>query len=123
MASPSPRLFIALYTDEDVHKKLARQLRERKYDVVSAYEVGTNELQDDEQLEYAISQERAILTFNSRDFAVLHKEYKKQERKHFGIIVSEQLTIGETLRRVVNMLDRIDADQMKGTYHDLGEFK
>lgn len=63
------------------------------------------------------------MTFNSRDFAVLHKEYKKLGRKHFGIIVSQQMTIGETLRRVMTMFDRIDADQMKGSYHDLGEFK
>lgn len=123
MATNTPRLYIALYTDEDVHKKLAGQLRKRDYDAISAYEVGTNELLDEQQLEYAISHERAILTFNSRDFSILHKEYKKQAREHFGIIVSEQLPIGETLRRVLKMLDRIDADQMKGTYHDLGEFK
>lgn len=43
MAANEPRLYIALYTDEDVYKKLAGHMRARGYDVISAYEAETNE--------------------------------------------------------------------------------
>lgn len=55
---------IKLYTDEDIFGQVAEQLRRRSYDVLSTPEAGNLELSDQEQLEFAISQRRAILTFN-----------------------------------------------------------
>jgi hypothetical protein len=80
-------------------------------------------LEDDEQLEFAISQGRAILTHNMGDFERLHKKYQSERRTHFGIVVAPQWEIGVIIKRVLNMLDRVDADAMKNTYHHLGEFK
>ena len=37
----------------------------------------------------------------------------QQNKTHYGIIVSDQLTIGETLRRLLNLLNRITADEMQ----------
>lgn len=123
MASRTSRLYIALYLDEDVDKKLARQLREHHHDAVSTHEIGNTGLSDPLQLEYAIRNERAILTHNAQDFEPLFREYAEQKRDHFGIIVSNQIYIGDLLRLLLNMLDRLDADQMKNSYHHLGEFK
>ena len=123
MATDAARLYIALYTDADVHGELAEQLRAREYDALSAVEAGNADLSDLQQLEFAISQGRAILTFNIQDFEPLHKHYVNSGRDHFGIAVCDQIPIGEVLRRVINMLDQIDAEQMKNTYHHLGEFK
>ena len=50
----SARLFIALYLDADISKKLAKQLRARGMDAISAHEVGNAELDDRAQMEYAI---------------------------------------------------------------------
>ena len=96
MAEP---LFVALYCDADVTPKLAKSLRERGFDAISAYESGNMELADAEQLAYAVSQGRAILTHNSKDFAPLVEQYWWEGREHSGVIVSEQLPVGELLRR------------------------
>jgi hypothetical protein len=62
------QLFVALYTDADVTPKLAKLLRERDFNAVSAHEVGNAELEDSEHLAYAASQGRAILTYNTKDY-------------------------------------------------------
>jgi len=58
---------IKLYPDEDVHKKIATALRLKGYDVLSAHEVKHQSLTDYQQLEYAVSTQRAIFTFNAGD--------------------------------------------------------
>lgn len=123
MASNATRLFIALYTDADVNGKLAKQIRARGYDALSAFEAGTASLKDEPQLEYAVSLGRALLSHNARDFEPLYEKWWAEGREHFGIILAEQLPIGELLRRILKMLDTVDADQMKNSIRYLGEFK
>lgn len=122
MANEAARLFIALYTDADVHGGLAAQLRRRGFDAISAYEAGNATLDDADQLEYAVSQRRAILTCNIKDFAPLVEEWWEAGRKHYGVIVSEQIPIGEMLRRVVRLLNTVSAEEMENGYRDLAEF-
>lgn len=95
---------IKLYLDEDVHKKIAVALRLKGYDVVSAHEVQKQSLSDYQQLEYAVSEQRAIFTFNTGDFDRLHKEYIKSGKNHFGILLSKQIPIGETINRLTKFL-------------------
>ena len=119
MAEP---IFVVLYCDADVTPKLARLLRELGFDVVSTYEVGNMELTDAEQLAYAVNHGRAILTHNSKDFAPLFDQYWWEGRKHPGVIVSEQLPVGELLRRAARLLSTITADELSNSYRDLAEF-
>ena len=123
MASDSPRLYVALYTDTDVHGKLVKQIRARGYDAISAGEVHNENLSDPEHLAFAVSQGRAILTHNTKDFEPLAQQFGNEGKEHFGIVVSPQLSIGELLRRVLKMLNTVDVDQMRNSYRDLGEFK
>lgn len=123
MASNPPRLYIALYTDEDVHGEMAAQMRARGFDVVSTFEAGNQGLVDAAQLEFAVGQGRAILTHNIGDFERLHARYMQDGKVHFGIIVSSQDRIGEIIRRLMIMMDHVDADQMRNAYHHLAEFK
>jgi uncharacterized protein with PIN domain len=95
---------IKLYLDEDVHKKIAVALRLKGYDVVSAHEVQKQSLSDYQQLEYVVSEQRAIFTFNAGDFDRLHKEYIKSGKNHFGILLSKQIPIGETINRLTKFL-------------------
>ncbi len=122
MADVKAALFIKLYTDADVHGKLANLIRQEGFDAVSAYEAGNERLDDSEQLAYALSQRRAILTCNISHFASLFDEYWQEGREHYGIIVSEQLPIGEMLRRVLNLLNSVTADEMRNNWKNLAEF-
>ncbi|MDA8078792.1 MAG: DUF5615 family PIN-like protein [Nitrospiraceae bacterium] len=95
---------VKLYLDEDVHKKVALALRLRGYDVVSAHEVQQFSLSDRQQLEFAITENRAIFTFNAGDFSRLHDECVKTGKIHHGIVVSKQIPLSDTIRRLAQFL-------------------
>lgn len=101
-----------LYLDEDVHRRVASALRLRQYDIVSAHDAHRWGLTDDEQLGFAASQGRAIVTFNVADFVVLHGEWLRAGRTHAGIIVSEQLPIGIMVRRLLTLLGTRSAEDL-----------
>jgi len=123
VATDAPRLFIALYTDQDVDAELAEQIRARGFDAISTYEAGNAGFSDEKQFEFAIRNERALLTHNSRHFDVLFDEYAEKHVDHYGLITSGQLYIGDMLARILVLLDRMTADEMKNMYKNLGEFK
>ena len=104
---------LKLYLDEDVHKKIAAALRLKGYDVVSAHEVQKQSLSDFQQLEYAVSEQRTIFTFNTGDFDRLHKGYIKSGKNHFGILLSKQIPIGETIKRLTKFLFEHSAEEVK----------
>ena len=52
------RLFVELYLDEDVSILLAELLKARGYTAVTAHEAGMLGRSDDEQLAYAVSQQK-----------------------------------------------------------------
>ena len=80
---------VKLLLDEDVHFSLAIALRTRGFDVVHVQELERKGMSDREQLNFAVVNERCLLSFNVRDFVILHNEYVKSDQKHFGIIVSK----------------------------------
>ena len=61
---------ITLLLDEDVRPLLAEILRQRGCDAVHVLEVGRGGKSDPEQLAYAVSQGRVMLTHNIRDLSV-----------------------------------------------------
>ena len=116
-------LFIRLYLDEDVHKRVASALRLRHFDVVSAHELGRWALSDEEQLTLAAAERRALFTFNAPDYLRLHSEWLQNGKEHSGIILSDQLPIGETIRRLLNLLNRVTGDEMRNDIRWLQAFK
>ncbi|HIE27235.1 TPA: hypothetical protein EYP66_08110 [Candidatus Poribacteria bacterium] len=103
---------IKLYTDEDMFGQVAPQLRRRTYDVLSTPEAGNLGLSDNQQLEFAISQGRTILTFNIDDFPRMHYECLATGRNHYGIIVSAQVHIGAVVKRCLNLMSVLSAEEM-----------
>jgi len=116
-------LFLRLYLDEDVHKRVAAALRLRQFDVISAHEIGRWGLTDEEQLTLATAEQRALFTFNTPDYLRLHLDWQQHGKEHYGIIVSDQLSIGETVRRLLNLLNRVTADEMRNDIRWLQAFK
>lgn len=118
----SDRLFIFLYTDEDVADRLASLLRERGYEAESAQEAGTSGFTDEQQLDFAASRGWTLLTYNRRDFIVLAQQWHDAGRSHAGIILSRQFSArqtGELLRQVCRFLESVSADEMWNTVRNL----
>jgi hypothetical protein len=118
-----PPLFIRLYLDEDVHKRVAAALRLRRFDAISAHEVGRWGLSDEEQLTNAAAEGRVLFTYNASDYLQVHRNWLGRGQEHSGIIVSDQLPIGETIRRLLNLLNQVTADEMRNQIRWLQTFK
>ena len=122
MTNEHEELFSALYTDADVHGRLAGLIRKQGYDARSAVEEGNGDLDDEDHLEFASAHNRAILTHNQKDFAPLHRKWQQEGKHHSGIILSPQLALGELLRRTLRMLNYITADEMHDNLAHLSDF-
>jgi hypothetical protein len=77
-------LFVRLYLDEDVHKRVASALRLRHFDVVSAHELGHWGLSDEEQLMHAAAEGRTLFTYNTPDYLRLHLDWLQRGQEHAG---------------------------------------
>jgi len=117
------QLFIRLYLDEDVQRGVAAALRGRGFDAISAHEVGRWGRSDAEQLAYAAADQRALFTFDAADFLRLHRRWIESGRPHGGISVSAQAPIGEVARRLLNLLNRVAADEMRDQIYWLQSFR
>lgn len=109
-------LFIRLYLDEDVYKAVAPALQARGFDAVSVHDRRHYGWSDAEHLAYAAAEGRAVFTFNASDYIALHKGYLSEGRSHAGIIVSKQHTIRETIRHLLDLLNRVTDDEMKNQF-------
>ena len=105
---------LRLFLDEDVYTVLAVALRKRGHDAVHALEEKRLGLPDESQLTFAASEDRCLVSFNVGDFVRLHNRWVAEGREHAGIIVSKQLPVGESLRRLLTLLQREEAKSMRG---------
>jgi hypothetical protein len=78
---------VKVYLDENLSSGIARLLRDRGIDAISAHEVRRREVGDRAQLEFATAGDRAIVTANVVDFVVLARQAIADNRHHGGIIV------------------------------------
>ena len=107
-------LIARLYFDEDADARLAAALRQRGYDVVTTAEVGLLEASDEEQLVYAASQKRALVTHNTRHFPGVHAAWVEAGREHWGVVILiGHSAVGAWLRRMENLLNRFSAEELQ----------
>jgi len=104
---------LKLFLDEDIHTGLSHALQQRGYDVVHAQDLKRKGKSDSEQLAFAVQEERCLVTFNVRDFVHLHNQYAGENSEHWGIIVSRQIPIGETLRRLLKKVGLATREDFK----------
>ncbi len=102
--------------DEDTPLKCAAALRKRGIDAMHIDEANRT---DDEQLEFTISEQRCIVTFNVADFVSLYSKYIETEKKHFGIIVSKQINLNELYYRLIVFYDKYSFDDLINNIHFL----
>jgi len=106
-------LFIKFYLDEDVEVLIAELIRSQNFQAVSTDEVGRKGKSDSQQLEYAVSQNYAIVTHNRMDFEELARAYFFNHQTHRGIIISVQRQPHEIVERLLKILNDFTADEMK----------
>ena len=107
-----------LWLDEMIDGAVAEELRRRGYDVLAVQEPGhlwARGLDDERQLDAAANAQRALVTFNVADFAVISREWTEAGRRHFGLLLIHPRTIaqeniGELIRRLAGFLDAHEAE-------------
>jgi len=116
---PPPKLHL----NEHLSPRLAEQLRRYGFDVTSTLEVGLVEATDAEQLIFAATHERAIVTFNHRDFVVLHEQYIAEGQTHWGIIFSTEESLDVLRRRLLRLLNTLSSSELRNQIRWLNEFR
>jgi predicted nuclease of predicted toxin-antitoxin system len=106
-------LFICLYLDEDVNVLIADLLRARGFDVITARDAGQLHATDAEQLAYAISQLRTLVTHNRTDFEELVQSYFDSGQTHYGVIFAVRRPPQEIAQRLLAILNQIASDEMQ----------
>lgn len=120
MPSPNPP---KLFLNEHLSPRLSTQLRKHGFDAASSQEAKRLSDTDDEQLEFAVSEQRALVTFNAGDFVRLHERYLAEGKDHWGIILSTEESISVLLHRLLRLLNSISADELKNQIRWLNEFR
>jgi hypothetical protein len=121
MATELSFLMARLYFDEDVDARLAEALRRRDYDVKTTVEAGLLEASDEEQLLYAASQQRALVTHNIKHFPKVHATWVEAGWEHWGIIILVgHSAVSAWLRRMENLLNRFSAEELQNRLLFLG---
>ncbi len=100
---------IKLYADEHIHPVIVEAMRRRNVDVQTTQECAMDGADDEAQLLFAISEERAMLTQDA-DFLRLHA----QDPQHHGIIYTQrQTTVGTIISGLLLIINILTADDMR----------
>jgi len=112
-----------LHLNEHLSPRLAVQLRNHGFDVTTSQGGGLLATPDEQQLEFAADQERAIVTFNIRDFSELHEKLRAAKREHWGIVLSTREKVPLLFHRLLCMLNKVSAEELKNRLIWLNDFK
>ncbi len=115
---------IKLYLDEDAQRTdLIQALRARRIDILTVSEANLLSENDELQLDFATSESRVVFTFNRGDFFHLHTEWLTKGKMHTGIIVSDQLSTGVIIRRLLKLIDSKSAEEMENWLEFLSSWR
>ena len=106
-------MFISIYLDEDVDPVIADLAVARRFTAVTARDARRLGESDPEQLAYAVERGFCVVTHNRDDFEELHRQYLATGRVHSGIIIAIRRPPYELSDRLLRLLDRLTADEMR----------
>ena len=112
-----------LHLDEHLSPRLALQLRMHGFDVTCTQEQAMLADDDNVQLAFAAANERALVTFNHKDFATRHTQYLANGQTHWGIILSTEETPSVLRHRLLRLLNSLSAEDLLNQLRWLNEFK
>jgi len=106
------------YSNENFDRSVVEILRELGHDVLTTFEAGkaNQGISDDELLSFAISQNRAVLTFNRLDFIQLHRAIVN----HAGIVVCtrnpDSIDLATKIHAAIYLYDSLLENQLIRVY-------
>lgn len=98
-----------LALDHHYSPRIAEGLRQRGHDAIAAVEVGWEAEDDEPLLVLCADEERALLTNNVADFAVIGRCWQTEGRSHHGLIFSSDASLPRTRDHIGRYVDVIDA--------------
>ncbi|MFC2172410.1 DUF5615 family PIN-like protein [Acidobacteriota bacterium] len=96
-----------IYLDEDLSPEIARALRKKGIDAISAHDAGNTGLTDAEQLAFAAQEGRCLVTRNARHFILLARSAVRQHESHAGILICSPRLTGSEFATIANRLSKI----------------
>ena len=103
---------MSLYLDEDVDVLVAT-LRARGFDVVTTVASGNLAHSDEDQLKFATTAGRVLLTHNRVDFERIADNWRTLGTSHAGVVIAVRRPAYELTRRlllILNDVSREDAE-------------
>lgn len=100
---------IKIYADEDVDKSVVLSLKGKGVDITSVDQEERKDLSDKEQFNFAIKEDRAVLTEDS-DFVKI-----SEGEKHHGILfIPKKRKPPEVVKKVIRILELLDEEDLEG---------
>ena len=96
-----------VYLDEDLSPAIARLLRDRGVDAVSAHEAGRHQGDDGAQLAFATAEDRAIATADVGDFLILCRQAIAANFQHAGIIAVPASFRGDEFQLIADKIHEV----------------
>ena len=103
-----------LYLDEDISPKVSIILRKRGIDAVSAHETGMLEASDENQLSFAVAEERVLVTRNRDDFITLTVQFFEALKPHKGLIIVPHTIQGSEFSKLAGLLVKFSKNHPQG---------
>lgn len=111
-----------LLLDEHIWPGLIEVFEPQGHDLQHVVRVGLQSATDEAVLNLAARDDRAVLTNNYRDFALLVADWYAAGRAHAGVILTRQLPRSELIQQVRQLLESASAEELRNTCRWLHEF-
>ena len=102
------------YLDEDLSPQIAELLRNKGLDCISAHATGMLGASDLEQLTFASTHMRCLVTKNRDDFIRLTVQFFNDNLPHFGLLIIPITIPGDRFSQIANALAACANDHPEG---------
>jgi hypothetical protein len=99
---------VRLALDHHYSQLIAARLRERGYDVVTAYERRWHVLDDEQFLDRCAAERRSLVTNNVRDLATVVQRWAEEGRHHPGLVFTSDASLPRTHATIGTYIARLD---------------